>query len=472
MANLDFKVTPRQKAFLTADANEILYGGAAGGGKSFGQFIDTVLYAGKYVGSKQLLLRRTFNELERSIIRIFENNLPRSLFKYNQSKHTGKFLNGSLVDFGYIDNERDLKQYQSSEYDVIRFDELTHFTEEMYVYMLSRLRGTAPFPRFMKSSTNPGGVGHTWVKARFIDPMQPNVVQEFFDKDGDSLGTRVFIPARVQDNTFLMRNDPGYLRNLKNLSDRDQRALLYGEWDLFDGQYFDNFNRDVHIIDPIFERGKPPADWQFYVSIDYGLDMLAALLVGVAPGNRYYVVDEFYDGNQHPDKEHTHKGLIVSEAAAKIKELCKGYTVRRIFAPPDLWGRSKDTGKSVQEVFRENGVPLWRVDNNRVAGWMVLKERLQVHEDEQGGLTADLKIFSCCRNLIRTLPALGVDPHNPNDAATEPHELTHAPDALRYFFAGRPQEKRKPAPSAPHYDFEALKPPKPIAGKGEKMRVL
>ena len=469
MPKLDFEYTERQGAFFAADADEVLYGGAAGGGKSYGQFLDAVYYAGKYAGSKQIIFRRTFPELERSMIRTFESDLPKSLFKYNASKHTGRFPNGSIIDFGYIDSERDLKNYQSAEYDVIRFDELTHFTEEMYIYMLSRLRGTTPFPRCVKSSTNPGGLGHTWVKKRFIDPMPPNQKTKFYDKDGYFLGTRIFLPAKVQDNAFLMERNPGYIRNLKNLSGRQQKALLYGEWDLFNGQYFDNFKRELHVCDPLFDFHKIPNDWEFYISIDYGLDMLAAILMGVAPGGKYYAIKEFYDGNQHPDGEH--KGLIVSEAAKKILQLGEGFPIRRIFAPPDLWGRSKDTGKSIAEVFRENGVSLCRVKSDRVSGWMELKELLEPYADEQGAPTARLKFFENCRHLIRTLPALAVDEHNPNDCATEPHELTHAPDALRYFFAGRPSEKRMPKPP-PRYDFNFQKPKPDPGGRGKEIKVI
>ncbi|MBQ8893408.1 MAG: phage terminase large subunit [Clostridia bacterium] len=464
MTPINFTITKRQEAFISAKATEVLYGGAAGGGKSYGQFIDTVIYAGKYPESRQIIFRRTLPELEQSIIGLFQANLPQAFFKYNASKHVGRFNNGSVVYFGYIDKEADVHRYQGAEYDVIRYDELTHFTEKMYVYLLSRLRGTKSYPRAMKSSTNPGNVGHSWVKKRFIDPAPPDTV--FEAEDGS---TRIFLPAKVQDNYFLIRNDPGYIRRLESLDERDRKALLYGEWDLFDGQYFDNFDRGIHITEPIFTREKIPNDWEFYVSIDYGLDMLAALLIGVAPGNRFYVVDEFYDGAQYPAEGH--KGLIVSEAAKKILELAKGYEVRRIFAPPDLWAKSKDTGKSIAELFYNNGVRLTRVDNNRVSGWMVLKEMLQPHPDEQGAMTADLKIFSCCRNLIRTLPAVAVDDHNPNDVATEPHELTHAPDALRYFFAGRPRGKTPKAPE-PHYDFEFQKPKQGGYGRGEKINIV
>ncbi len=469
MLDINLKVTKRQKAFICADADEVLFGGAAGGGKSFGQFVDSVIYALRYEGSRQIIFRRSLPELEQSIITYFLGWLPKGTFKYNISKHMGTFPNGSIIYFGFIANKNDAYRYQGAEYDVIRFDELTHFTEDVYVYLSSRLRGTKPFPRSMKSSTNPGGIGHTWVKERFIDSMPPNQKTDFFDKDGVRFGSRIFLPSRVQENKFLMQNDPGYERRLKMLPEREKRALLYGDWDLFDGQYFDNFDRTIHVCEPIFDFDKIPNDWEFDIAIDYGLDMLAVLLMGAAPGGKFYAIKEFYDGMQHPDGGH--KGLIVSDAAKKILELGKGFPIRRIFAPPDLWGRSKDTGKSIAEVFRENGVDLWRVDNSRVAGWMELKGLLQPYEDEQGAKTAQLKIFNNCHNLIRTLPALAVDDHNPNDTATEPHELTHAPDALRYYFAGRPRSKRMPPPK-PRYDFNFQRPKPHPGGMGEKIKPI
>lgn len=461
--------TNRQYAFINTTADEVLFGGAAGGGKSFGQFLDTVVYAQRYPKSRQIIFRRSLPELEQSIINYFLDYLPVTKFKYNATKHLGQFPNGSVVYFGFLGNDQDVHRYQGSEYDVIRFDELTHFSEYIYMYMMSRLRGSRAYPRAVKSSTNPGGKGHSWVKARFIDSMPPNQQTDFYDDDHVFLGSRIFLPSRVQENPYIMENDPGYIRNLKRLGGREQKALLYGEWDLFDGQYFDNFKRDLHVCDPLFDFDKIPNNWEFYISIDYGLDMLAALLMGVAPGGKYYAIKEFYDGNQHPEGEH--KGLIVSEAAKKILQLGKGFPIRRIFAPPDLWGRSKDTGKSIAEVFVENGVYLTRVKSDRVSGWMELKELLEPFDDEQGAKTARLKIFENCRHLIRTLPALAVDEHNPNDCATEPHELTHAPDALRYFFAGRPSEKRMPKP-APRYDFNFQKPKPDPGGRGKEIKVI
>lgn len=381
------------------------------GGKSYGQLIDAFLYALQYPKSKQIIFRRTFPDLERSLIRVSLGLYPRETATYNSSKHTWTFKNGSIIDFAYIDKENDVYQYQSAEYDVIRFDELTHFTEFMYTYMISRCRGANSYPKGLKSSTNPGGIGHTWVKARFIDIGEPNIIHQFKE------GSRIFIPSLIQDNMFLLENDPDYVTRLDNLPEKEKKALKYGDWDIFDGQFFSEFDRKIHVCSP-FEI---PKDWRIYRARDYGLDMTAVCWIALDYRMNAYVFKEFYEPN-----------LIVSEAGRKINEM----TTEKIlidYAPPDLWNRNKDTGKSTADIFAESGHYLTKADNNRVTGWLAVHEWLKVFPDEQGVPTSRLHIFSNCVNLIRTLPALQYDDKNPNDVATEPHELTHIPDALRYF---------------------------------------
>lgn len=413
---MELKVTRRQRQFIDAQADEVLFGGAAGDGKSYGQLIDALLYALRYPGSRQLVLRRTLPELEKSLIRAALSLYPRSLYRYNAAQHVGQFKNRSLIDFGYCDQERDVYRYQSAEYDVIRFDELTHFTESMYLYLLSRLRGANPFPKSVKSATNPGGVGHQWVKSRFIDIGPPDAVHR---TEG---GSRLYLPSRVQDNGFLARADPGYVRRLQNLPERERRALLYGDWDLFEGQYFSMWDRRVHVLRPF----AIPGHWRRYFTMDYGRDMLAAFWLAVDERGRAVVYREAY-----------RPGLLAGEAA----ELVRGLTQESIsawYAPPDLWNRHGDTGRSTADIFAAHGIGLTRAQNDRVQGWYDLAEWLRPFEDEQGVRTAALRVFDCCPNLIRTLPALRYDDRNPNDTAREPHELTHAPDAIRYFAAGRP----------------------------------
>ena len=409
------EVTPLQHRFMTAPEDEILFGGAAGGGKSYGQLADALLYALRYPGSRQLLLRRTLPELENSLIRASLAMYPTALYHYLSSKHTGVFINGSLLDFGYCDSERDVFRYQSAEYDVIRFDELTHFTESMYLYLMSRLRGASPYPRQMKSTTNPGGIGHEWVKRRFVDPAPAGSVIS------DPWGTRKFIPARVQDNRFLMAGDPNYIHRLQRLPEQERKALLEGDWDLCEGRFFSAWQRDLHICEP-FEI---PAHWRRYCAIDYGLDMLAGLFIAEDEQGFFYVYREVYES-----------GLIVSRAAQKLKAAAPPDCP--FYAPPDLWSRQKDSGRSIADLFRENGIPLTRVGAARAAGWAVLQEWLLPRADRDGVLRPRLKIFSCCRNLIRCLPMLQWDPATPGDCYTTPHELTHAPDALRYFAMGHP----------------------------------
>lgn len=409
---MELSITKRQKAFIDASSGEVLFGGAAGGGKSYGQLVDALLFALKFPRSKQLILRRTLPELDKSLVRCALELYPREIFTYKASKHEGYFQNGSVIDFGYCDSENDVYRYQSAEYDVIRFDELTHFTEQMYVYLISRVRGANTYPKQIKSSTNPGGVGHTWVKRRFIDIGPPNEEHE----------GKIFIPSLVTDNSFLMKNDPGYIKRLKRLSKKDREALLYGNWDIFDGQYFTEWKREIHVISPF----DIPAAWRRYFVMDYGLDMLAGYWIAVDIHGRAYVYREIYES-----------GLIISEAARKICEATKE-KIYAYIAPPDLWNRRQDTGKSAARIFAENGVPVIAAKNDRVQGWYNLKEWLSPFRNETGEMCAYLRIFSNCTNLIRTLPALGVDSKNPNDVANTPHELTHAPDAIRYFVAGRP----------------------------------
>ena len=158
---------------MRSEAFETLFGGAAGGGKSHGQLLDALRFAVVYPGSRQLMLRRTMPELERSLVPAAMRLYPQSVASYKVSEHRWDFINGSTLEFGYCDAESDVTKYQSAEYDVIRFDELTHFTESQFTYLISRIRGANPYPKQVKSTTNPGGIGHQWVKSRYIDPMPP-----------------------------------------------------------------------------------------------------------------------------------------------------------------------------------------------------------------------------------------------------------------------------------------------------------
>lgn len=369
-------------------------------------------------------MRRRFGDLEKSIVRTTLEIYPREICRYNATKHCWSFLNGSVIDFGYCDNENDVYQYQSAEYDVIRFDELTHFTDTMYTYLISRLRGANDYPKAVKSSTNPGGVGHMWVKKRFIDIGPPNTVHEIYGEGGERLGTREFIPSYITDNVWLMKKDPGYIKRLGNLSEKEYRQLRFGDWDTFDGQFFDEWDREKHVIEP-FEI---PPYWRRYFAMDYGLDMLAGYWIAVDGFDNAYVYREIYQSN-----------LVISAAAESIKAMQGEDLPDESVAPPDLWNRRQDTGKSAAEIFAEHGILLHSVSNDREQGWLDLKEWLKIRPDEFGERRPKLRIFESCVNLIRTLPALVHDERKWNDVSDKVHEYTHAPDALRYWAASRPR---------------------------------
>ena len=410
MMKYKISLTKKQKAFIDAREDEVLFGGAAGGGKSFGQIADALLFALKYPASKQLILRRTLPELEKSLIRCAMGIYPKEIFTFSQTSHTGRFKNGSIIDFGYLGQESDVYRYQSAEYDVVRFDELTHFTEIQYIYLISRVRGANSYPKQVKSTTNPGGIGHAFVKKRFIDTARAG--EPYTAECGL---TRIFIPSLLSDNLFLMRGDPDYKRRLMSLPKSEREALLYGNWNIFEGQYFTEFSERLHVIEP-FEI---PESYRKYRAIDYGLDRLVCLWIAESPDGTCYVYRELCESN-----------LPVSRAAEEIlRRTCACEDIYATLAPPDLWARSQESGRTKASLFSEYGVNFTRSSNDRECGWLSVKELLRERDD--GSVL--LKIFSTCEELIRTLPALQRDKIRPTDTANEPHELTHAPDALRAF---------------------------------------
>ena len=415
---MKLNLTKKQKAFIDTKESEVLFGGAAGGGKSYGQVADALIFALKYPKSKQLILRRTFAELDKSLIRLALSLYPKEIYSFNQSSHTGRFANGSIIDFGYCAGELDVYQYQSAEYDVIRFDELTHFTESQYIYLISRVRGANDYPKQVKSTTNPGGIGHGWVKARFVDPASAG--EPFIGDDGLE---RIFIPSLLSDNKFLEEGDPEYRKRLLALPERERRALLYGDWNIFEGQYFTEFDPTRHVIAP-FEI---PVSWRKYRTIDYGLDRLACLWIAISPDGNAYVYREFCKSN-----------LTISSAAAEIlARTPQGENIYATLAPPDLWNRSQESGRSKAILFSEYGLNFTKTGNDRECGWLAVKEMLLGGEGRMS-----IYFFSTCQEIIRCLPALLVDRLRPTDCATEPHHITHAPDALRGFalFSARPAE--------------------------------
>ena len=407
---------PKQELFFAARERYVCYGGARGGGKSWCVQHKSALMAVRYAGIRILILRRTLVELRENHIRPMRK-LLRGVADYKATDKAFEFPNGSLIVFGYCDSEGDVDQYQGQEYDVIFLDEATHFTEYQYATLTAALRGANDFPKRMYLTCNPGGPGHAWVKRLFID-------RDF--RGGERPEDYVFIPAKVTDNKILVEKDPEYVRRLDNLPRGLREAWRDGNWDVFVGQYFTEWDREVHVCEPF----QPGAWWRWYVTMDYGLDMLAALLIGVDEAGNAWVVGEVYEGR---DRGEGHDGLIISEAAEAVRALAGEKTITAYLAPPDLWNARQESGKSVADIFAEHGVYLTKTSNDRVNGWLAVKEWLKVREGDDGIKRPRIRFFPNCRNLIRCLPLLQYDEHRANDVANSPHELTHAPDALRGF---------------------------------------
>ena len=403
--DIDLSTTnPKQERFFRARQRFIAYGGARGGGKSWAVRKKATLLALNYAGIKMLILRRTYPELRENHINVLQKELL-SIAKYADQKKMFSFANGSSIKLGYCANESDVLQYQGQEYDVIFIDEATQFSEYQYQTLTACMRGANDFPKRMYLTCNPGGVGHEWVKRLFVSRRY---------QESENPDDYEFIAATVYDNKVLMDKDPGYVNMLDNLSDGLRQAWRDGNWDMLAGRYFDEFDRAVHVVEPFFV----PEHWRRYRCIDYGLDCLACLWVAVSEVGEYYVYREYAEADK-----------IISDGAADILALSdEGEAIEYTVAPSDIWARSQESAKSKADLFGQSGLLLIKGNNNREAGWLAIKDLLKVRDDE-----SKLKIFSSCHNLIEHLPALQRDKKRPTDCMTEPHNITHLPDALRYF---------------------------------------
>lgn len=416
------KPYPKQIEFFMSKSRYTAYGGARGGGKSWAARMKATLLCLNYPGIQILLLRRTLKDLKDNHVvplqKLLRTESKDKIATYKVQEKEFLFANGSRLILGYCDNESDVLQYQGQAYDVIFMEEATQFTEFMYQTLTESNRSSGlckvKFSPRMYFTCNPGGVGHQWFKRLFIDRNYQNK-----ERPEDY----VFIQSLVYENEYLMNNDPDYVRVLENLPEDRKRAMLYGDWDIFEGQYFSEFNRDIHVIDP-FEI---PEHWKRYVAFDYGLDMFACLWFARDTKGKCYVYREIHEPN-----------LIISEAARRYLEWNNNEKIEYIYAPRDLWNRRQETGKSVADIFYENGIDLTKTSVDRIDGWLATKEWLKVQKtrDEITGeekKDSNLKIFRNCEHLIKYLPQVQIDEKNPSDVATEPHYLTHICDALRYF---------------------------------------
>lgn len=428
------KPNAKQKLFFASRARYTAYGGARGGGKSWALRRKLVALCLRYPTIRCLLVRRSYAELKANHVDPLLREYA-GLIQYRESDKRLDFPNGSSISLGYCSSNRDVLRYQGQEYDIIAIDEATQLNEYQFSIFKACLRGVGNVPRRMYLTCNPGGVGHAWVKRLFIDRA--------FRPDENPADYR-FIPAQVYDNPVLTAADPDYVRQLESLPTKLRDAWLLGRWDVFEGQFLPEFRPEIHVV----EAGEIPDELRYFAALDYGFDMLAALLLGADRQGRVWVV-----------REYCRSGLVLGAAAEEVAKLCRGYRVEYLVASPDLWNRRQDTGRSGFEIMQAvRGIPpMQPADNRRIPGWRVLREYLQVMPDGPR-----LRISRDCRTLCDSLPALLCDASRPEDASDEPHAVTHAPEALRYALMSRFAAYSEPDLPDRNFRFPSRKPHNPL----------
>lgn len=406
-----------QEDFLAAAETDVLYGGAAGGGKSYAMLVDPLRYAHR-ASHRALIIRRSMPEL-RELIDKSRELYPKAFpgCKYREVEKLWNFPSGAKIEFGFLERDADVYRYQGQAYSWIGFDEITHLpTEFPWNYLASRLRTTdSEIVPYMRCTANPGGVGAHWVKKRYIEPNEPN--HSFVGNDGL---TRKFIPARLEDNPYLAK-DGRYEQMLKALPATQRKQLLEGNWDVNEGAAFTEFDLDLHVVPP-FEI---PISWERIKGIDYGYASESACV--------WAAVDPS-DGTLIVYRELYRKGLTGQDLGTIITEmeLSDPFSVSGVLDTA-AWARTGTTGPTVGETLVRQGHKLRRADKNRIQGKIQIHEYLRV---QQSGRPR-LQIFSSCPNLIRELQGIPLDKSNPEDVDT--HAPDHAYDALRYLIMSRPR---------------------------------
>jgi len=409
---------PRQAIALECPAFELLFGGAAGGGKTDFLLADYAagipLYGDAWRG---ILFRKTYPELEEVIVRAKELYLPIGA-EYHEQKKIFTFPNGAFLRLRSLDHESDVEHYQGHQYTWIGFDELGNYAADFcWVYMSSRARSAKGAPSYMRGTANPGGVGHAWIKNRFINGFEPGKI--YTDAEGIS---HCFIPSKLEDNQILMQNDPDYEKRLNRLPEHLRRALREGDWDVIAGQYFDEWRRDRHVIKPF---SLTQGAWYKFYAFDWGYVKPYALVkLAVNGDGKVIQYGEIY--GCLPGE--VNKGLRASslEIAKKAKEHADAEGVTDIIMDPACWTK-QDDHPSVADAFRNIGFRTEKANNERKPGWIRLHELMKT-EDEYG--RPMFQVFDTCVHTIRTIPVLLPDPHDPEDVDSKLED--HLADAVRY----------------------------------------
>jgi len=406
-----------QTEFLAADEKDVLYGGAAGGGKSYAMLVDPLRYAHRKA-HRALILRRSMPEL-RELIDKSRELYPQAFpgCKFREVEKVWNFPSGAKIEFGFLERDADVYRYQGQAYSWIGFDEITHLpTEFGWNYLASRLRTTdSEIKTYLRCTANPGGIGAQWVKKRYVDANDYN--ESFVGTDGL---TRKFIPARLSDNPYLAE-DGVYEQMLNSLPPVQRRQLLEGNWDINEGAAFVEFETDAHVIAPFLI----PLHWERLKSIDYGYASESCCLWGAIDmeDNTLIIYRELYK-----------KGLTGEELGSIITEMEveDPFSVNGVLDTA-AWARTGTTGPTVGEALVRAGHKLRRADKNRIQGKIQIHEYLKVRDNGR----PRIQIFNTCPNLIRELQSIPLSKKNPEDVDT--HASDHAYDALRYMIMSRPR---------------------------------
>lgn len=443
IVNLTYLPTDKQKLFHESSADEVLYGGAAGGGKSKAIVMEALIDALENPGVHSYLFRRTYPELRDSLIKEAISSIPKVLGSYSATTHDFKLKNGSVLHFRNCRNMQDAYTYQGSEMHRLYIDELTHFTQEIYDYLRTRVRVQKVLnikPK-IRCATNPGGVGHGWVKSRFIDGKKPFVVHKTKIKSQVSGITKTvtlqYIPAYATDNPHLTKD---YIIELEQKPPALRKALLYGDWDVFEGQVFTEFSDNkngyrtrinTHVIEPF----KIPSSWKRYRSFDWGYSKPFSVGYWAQDNDgRLYRYAEIY-GTQKDEytKETKRPNVGLRYDPQQVAQLIrryedkyeKGNTIIGI-ADPSIFDESRGSEGAISKIFERNKIYFEAADNSRKAGKMQVHYRLRF--DDEG--YPNLYVFSSCKDFIRTMKTLVYDINDVEDIDTQCED--HIYDETRY----------------------------------------
>lgn len=416
-----------QTQFLAASEREVFYGGARGGGKSYAMLIDPLRYCDRQK-HRGLLLRRSMPEL-RDLINHSQQLYPKAFpgAKWREQEKEWRFPSGAKIEFGYAENTTDVLRYQGQSYTWIGVDELPQYPNpDIYNFLRSSLRSVDPeIPVYMRATGNPGNVGSGWVKEMFVDPAVPNTR---FDIEiqtpvGTKKITRRFIPAKLQDNPYLMQTEDYYIM-LASLPEVQRKQFLDGDWSAYEDAAFPEFNKVNHVVEP-FEI---PRNWHRFRACDWGYSSPACVL--------WFAID--FDDNLYIYRELYTKKIVADVFATQVLNLEHNEYIRYGVLDSSTWARRGDVGPSIAETMINAGCrwrPSDRSPRSRINGKLEIHKRLSVRETNDGEKPS-LFIFNNCINLIRTLPLLPCDKNNPEDVDT--HTEDHAYDALRYGCMSRP----------------------------------